>query len=137
MFERKHKNRVIKLNLDKTYEDEKKVCEKGIIDWNKEKHPEYEPDAVFRPLHDGRIFKKPQLILFGEGCSDAYKFDKKTKGLQTHWTEAEAQRVQEKQLALSIEKQKPFTWGQVILLAVPIILNLILMIAIANRLGIF
>jgi hypothetical protein len=137
MFKRKRKNRVIKLNLDKTYEDERKPCERGVIEWSKDKKPEYEHEAVFKPLHEGRIFKKPQLILFGEGCVNAYKFDKTMKGLQTHWSEDEAQRVQEKQLALSIEKQKPFTWGQVILLAVPIFLNLILMVAMCNRLGIF
>ncbi len=137
MFERKPKNRVIKLNLDKTYEEAMTVCEEGKIDWSKKKKPEYEPDAVFRPQHRGRLFRKPQLILFGEGCSEAYKFDKKTKGLQTHWTEEEAQRVQEKQLALSIEKYKPFTWGQVILLAVPTFITLFLAVVIANRVGIF
>lgn len=70
-----------------------------------------------------KFWKQPRhLIFFVDGAMEALGFSEVSDVMQTLWTKKEATEHVKKQIAKARLKMKPMTWGQVILLALLLII---------------
>jgi len=138
MLKRKvRKQNTIKLFLDNTFE------EKGLpVDRNKIKDGkgvEFEPICVFHERKPRRVFwRSPRhLILFVDGALKALRFKKGDTTMMPFWTKKEAGEFVNMEIAKSLTQLKPMTWGQFIVLLIPLAISLIILIKIALTMGAF
>ncbi len=130
---RKHRNRVITLHLDNTYDERMRECEGGEIHgYGKKANKTFTPKAVFEPRGRGK-----KLILVGERCKSAYTFNPNDKGLEKYWTEQEAIEVVDKETALSLQKLKPIEWNIAIILIIMLAVTIILQIIMVSKMRLF
>lgn len=134
------KQRAIKLNLNRTFEEKKFPCDRNIIKDGKNEAL-FEPACVF--TEEKRKFlkifggKARNLIFFVEGARNALRFGETTDKMNPFWTMEEAEEFIEKEIAKSLAKYKPMTWGQFIIVLIPILACFILLLKIAFYFGVF
>lgn len=132
------KHQVIKLYLDNTFTDEKIA-----FDGNKlrdgDDRPEFEPICIFQERKSRRVFwRKPRRLLFlVQGAVKALKFKEQDETMLPMWTKKEAKEFVNVEIAKSMIRFKPMTWGQFIILLIPIVVILGVILKIAFTIGAF
>lgn len=146
----KIKQRVIKLNLDNTFDETTLTREGGKITDNG-------GTVIFTPRH---VFverkKRPlkarrRIVIFAEGTREPLKFKEvelpkgevdetgkpklKMDDINPYWTQGEAKEFVNKETADSLKKHKPMTWAQFIILLIPIVVCLLILLKIASQVG--
>lgn len=124
----KTKQKCIRLNLDRTFDEVSLPREGGMIH-DGEDRILMQPAAVFTE-RKGRLLRgKRHIILFVKGTSEALKFKEVVteKGTEISmddpnpfWTMKDSARFVEKKIAESLKENKPMTWLQFILLLIPL-----------------
>lgn len=143
----KKKTRVLKLYLDKTFEECKKPYEVGKIKDDKNEIF-FSPECVFiERKRQNPLKAKRKIILYVEGTRKALRFKetpdpedlmKKQKVLEDpnpFWTMRESAEFVDKQISSSLEEHKPLTWTQFLILAVPVVLVLFICLMGFSNLG--
>lgn len=147
---KKKKQLCLKLNLDNTFDEVALPRENAQIK-DGTNNVTMQPACIFVERKKPRFRARRRIILFVEGTARALKFknveiDPKdpAKGQkpqlddpQPFWTQGDAAQFVEKKIAESLEKRKPMTWGQVIILFVMMAVNLGIMLWIASGLRLF
>lgn len=142
---KKEKQRVLVLNLDRTFEEKTLPREGGQIEDKQGAKVNFSPDCVFDEKDKKRLRKKRKLVLFVEGTTQALKF-KETKDptdpenpklqlddLNPFWTVRQAKEFVDKQITESLEQHKPMTWLQyIIMLAVMVIILGVVVMGFSN-----
>lgn len=142
----KKKQRVIKLNLDNTFEEKVLTRQGGKID-DGGGTVIFTPRNVFIEKKKRGFFKKQRrLVIYAEGTRNALKFkeveklpDGKSKlemdDLNPFWTQGEAAEFVHKETADSLKSHKPLTWSQFIIILIPTIICLGLLFKIGSHIG--
>jgi hypothetical protein len=134
----------IRLNLDRTFEFVKGKRDGGKFEDKDKNKVRFSPDSVFYERKPRFLRGRRKVILYVEGLPKALKFKetdvkegKKTslENPNPHWTMKESQEFVDRQIAESLEDQKPLTWLQFFILAVPVVVTLIVVIAGFGNLG--
>ena len=126
------KQRVLKLGLDRTFEEIKLNREAGQIK-DGEGTVMFEPAAVFDERNKRRFRKKRKLVIYVEGTTEALKFKPITDAegkpeldaqgnpklgmddFNPFWTVRQSKEFVARQVADTLEQHKPMTWTQFIL----------------------
>jgi len=119
------KQRAIKLSVNKTFEEKTYSIDANQMKVGKDDTVRFLPENVFGEVGISRFkfWKKARsLVIFVDGQTKALAFSKATKAMQTLWTKKEATEHTKKQVAKARLKMKPMTWGQVILIALLLII---------------
>jgi len=119
------KQRAIKLNVNRTFEEKTYPVDANNMKVGKDDDVKFLPENVFSEVGVSRFkfWKKARaLVIFVDGQTKALAFSKATKAMQTLWTKKEATEHTKKQVAKARLKMKPMTWGQVILIALLLII---------------
>jgi len=133
------------LKPNKTFEERNFDAEVNKVKYGKGGNTEtrFEPVCVFSEEKTKALGFIPRfwrgrrnLIFFVENCVKAIKFKETTEEIQAFWTQKEAKEVVKKEIAKSLIKHKPMTWGQFIILLIPIGIILAFVLAIAMRTGV-
>lgn len=135
------KQRAIKLNLNRTFEEKKFGCDRNIVkDGNN--NVTFEPSCVFsekkRKLFGliPRFWKGSRnLILFVDGAVNALKFGEVKEEMNPFWTQKEERELVKREMKKSLAKHKPMSWMQFIIILIPIGICLILLLKMATYLG--
>jgi len=129
------KQRAIKLNLNRTFVEKDFPSDVGQLKAGKHDKVAFTPACVFSEEKTKfmgfipRFWKGARnLIFFVDGAKNAMKFSKVTDKMMPFWTKKEADEYIKKQIAKARLKFKPLTWGQVILLAVLLIVVIIMQV---------
>jgi len=119
--------------LNRTFVEKNFPSDVGVIKAGKSDKVRFTPACVFSEEKTKfmgfipRFWKGARnLILFVDGAVNAVEFSKVTTKLMPYWTKKEADEYIKKQIAKARLKFKPLTWGQVILLAVLLIVVIIM-----------
>lgn len=137
------KIRGIRLFLDQTFEERRFASERNKAKYGKKNNTEtsFEPVCVFserRSWSKFKFWKNPRhLIFFVDEALSALRFGKAIDEIASMWTQDEIKTVVKKQMAKSLTEHKPLKWSQFIMLMIPIVAILILLVSIANRVGVF
>lgn len=140
----KKKQRSLRLNLDGTFDEMRLSREAGVVkDGSNEVN--MQPACVFTENKKPFWRAARKIILFVEGTTKALKFKnvstdpkKEVLGMDDFcpfWTVREAKQFVEKETAKSLEKFKPMTWAQYIIILIPILATLGIVIKIALHFG--
>jgi len=119
------KQRAIRLYLDETFDEKTYSRDVNKVKVGKDDEVRFTPKKVFKEVGISRFkfWKQPRhLIFFVDGAMEALGFSKVTKNMQVLWTKKEATEHTKKQVAKARLKMKPMTWGQVILIAILLII---------------
>lgn len=137
------KQRAIKLNLNRTFEEKKFGCDRNIVKDGKN-NIMFEPACVFsekkRKLFGviPRFWKGARhLILFVDGAVKALKFAEVTENMNPFWTQEEEEKLIEREMKKSLAKHKPMTWAQFIILLIPIIACFVILLKMSFQIGVF
>lgn len=123
------KQRVCKINLNRTFEEKTVDVDANQLKVGKEDEVTFFPSNVFTEAKKSRLKfwrGNRSLVFFVDGAVKALSFSEVTDLMQTLWTKKEATEHTKKQVAKARVKFKPMTWGQVILLAVLIIVLIVI-----------
>jgi hypothetical protein len=128
----KKKQRAIRLNLDGTFDEIKLPRDAGKVKDGKNEVM-MQPACVFTEKKTSILKSKRKIILFVEGTTKALKFknvstDPKQEKLRMedfnpYWTIGEAKQFVEKETAKSLEKHKPMTWAQFVIILIPVLIT--------------
>lgn len=139
-----HKQEVIQLNLDNTCDFLKLNRDGGKLKDGTTTTVDAPPMCTFTE-NKGHFWRRPRkIVLYVQGTTKALKFkavnvDDKTKlemdDMNPYWTQKEAREFVAKEVAEARKKHKPMTWGQFILLAIPVVVILVLVLKVALQVG--
>jgi len=134
------KQRAIKLNLDRTFEEKNYPRDVNKIKVGKKDNVAFEPACVFSERKKKKWKFIPRfwsgtrnLILFVDGAKNALKFSKVTEEMMPLWTKKEASEHVKKQIAKARLKFSPITWGKTILIVVLIIIVILIQLYSMSR----
>ncbi len=130
------KQQVLKLHLDNTFEDVRLAFDRNKLIDGKDR-PIFEPICVFQERKPRRaLLRRPRRLLFlVDGATKALKFKEGDTTMMPFWTTEEAKEFVNVEIAKSMTKFKPMTWGQFIVLLIPLCITLLILIKIALSLG--
>lgn len=122
------KQRAIKLNLNRTFEEKTYPCDRNKVKVGKKETVTFEPACVFSEEKSKlRFWKRARhLIVFVDGAKNALKFSEVTDEMMPFWTVKEVTELVNKLVAKARLKFKPMTWGQVILIAILLIIVILM-----------
>jgi hypothetical protein len=132
------KQRAIKLNLNRTFEETTFKCDRNILKVDKSTVG-FTPVCVFSE-------KKPRfrfwrgarnLVFFVDGALHALKFSKVTDEMEPFWTKKDEEKLIEREMKKNLTQQKPMTWSQFIILLIPVLVILGISLKIALDLRVF
>ena len=131
------KQRAIKLNLDRTFDEKNFSGDVGKIYEEKNAEVQYEPVCVFSENKPKWVFWRSarHLIFFVEGALKALQFGKTTEKLQTHWTKKESRTFVFKQITKALQEFKPMKWIQFILIFILLFVIIMILLRIAFVVG--
>ena len=137
------KQRAIKLNLNRTFEEKSFNCDRNIVK-DGGNTVVFEPACVFNEKKTKFLRFIPRfwrgsrnLILFVDRAVNALRFSKVTKEMNPFWTQKEEKKLIKKEMKKSLAEHKPMSWAQFIILMIPIMACLILLLKISMQFGIF
>ena len=132
------KQRAIKLNLNRTFDEKNFGCDRNIVKDGKNEC-KFEPMCVFDENKPKWKFWRGarHIILFVDGAVKALRFGKTTVNMNPFWTQAEEEELIKREMKKSLAKHKPMSWAQFIILLVPMILIFIVVLKIAIQFGVF
>jgi len=135
------KQRAIKLNLNRTFEEKKFGCDRNIVK-DGDNTVIFEPACVFSEKKTKFLGFIPRfwrgarnLVLFVDGAVNALKFGEVTEEMNPFWTQKEEKKLVKNEMKKSLTKHKPMTWMQFIILLIPIGFIAILLLKVATYLG--
>lgn len=133
------KQRAILIRLNNTFKEKVFKTDQNKLLYEKKKETRFEPISVFSEEKPRWKFWRSarNLIFFVDGALEALKFGAITKDMRPFWTQKEIDKIVKKKMAEALTEHKPMKWSQVILLFIGLMANLVILIAIAQRLGIF
>jgi len=119
------KQRAIKLNLNRTFEEKDLPCDRNIVKVGKKDKVAFEPICVFSEKKTKflrvipRFWKIPRnLIIFVDGAKNALKFKGVTEEMMPFWTKPEATEHVNKEIAKARVKESLISWGKAILIII-------------------
>jgi len=134
------KQRAIKLNLNRTFEEKNFPCDRNIIKAGKKDKVAFEPVCVFSEKKTKflrvipRFWKIPRnLIVFVDGAKNALKFSEVTDEMMPFWTKPEAIEHVDKEIAKARVKEQLITWGKAILIVILLIIVILIQIYSLSR----
>jgi len=135
------KQRAIKLNLNRTFEEKKFGCDRNIVKDGKNTVV-FEPASVFSEKKTKALGFIPRfwrgarhLILFVDGAVNALKFGEVTEEMSPFWTQTEEKKLVKREMKKSLTTHKPMSWMQFIIILLPVGACFILLLKIATYLG--
>lgn len=128
----------MKLFLDNTFEDVRLAFERNKLHDGSDR-PMFEPICIFQERKPRRVFwRKPRRLIFlVDGATNALKFAKADESMLPFWTKGEAKEFVNVEIAKSLTRFKPMTWGQFIIILIPVLIGLGILIKIAMSIGAF
>ena len=137
------KQRAIKLNLNRTFEEKSFGCDRNIVK-DGGNTVTFEPASVFSEKKSKflgfipRFWKGARhLILFVDGSVNALKFGEVTDEMNPFWTQKEEKKLVKREMKKGLASHKPMSWAQFIILMIPIMACLILLLKISMQFGVF
>jgi len=137
------KQRAIKLNLNRTFEEKGFDCDRNIVKDGKNTVA-FEPMNVFSEKKTKvlgiipRFWKSARnLILFVDGAVNALKFAEVTEEMKPFWTQDEEKKLVKREMKKSLAEHKPITWTQFVILLLPLFAIFIVVLKIAFHFGVF
>jgi len=138
------KQRAIKLNLNRTFEEKNYPCDRNHMKVDKGDLVDFEPACVFTEKKGKLLRVIPRfwkgtrnLVLFVDGAKNALRFSKTTKEMMPFWTKKESGEFVNKQVARSLTQYKPMKWAQFIIILIPTVASLFVLLKIAFHFGVF
>lgn len=140
------KQRAIKLNLNRTFEEKDFPCDRNVITDQKGRvikreigKIEFEPAMVFSEIKPRWRFWRTarNLILFVDGAKKALQFSKVTKEMMPFWTKKEAKEFVNKEIAKSLTRFKALTIWEFIIILILLIVIIIISLKGALTIGAF
>jgi len=135
------KQKAIKLNLNRTFEEKKFGCDRNIVKDGKNTVA-WTPACVFSEKKTKALGFIPRfwrgarhLILFVDGAVNALKFGEVTEDMNPFWTQKEERELVKREMKKSLATHKPMSWMQFIIILLPVAGCLILLLKIATYLG--
>ena len=132
------KQRAIKLNLDRTFEEKSFKRDRNIIKDGKNTI-NFEPMCVFSEKKSRWRFWRGarHIIVFVDGAVKALRFGKVTEEMKPFWTQEEEKKLIKREMKKSLAEHKPMSWMQFIILLIPIFAIFIVVLKIAFQFGVF
>jgi hypothetical protein len=131
------KQRTIRLYLDNTFEEKSVKFDGNKLKPEKNDEVTFEPICVFSERKPRFRFWRGtrRLAFFVDGCVKALRFGTTTEEFQTYWTKKEARELVHKEIAKALTEYKPIkTWQFVVIIGF-LLVQLLVLIRIANILG--
>lgn len=121
------KQRAIQLKLNKRFVEKAFKTDLNIIKDGKNE-TEFEPDCIFTEDKPRWKFWRGtrEIVLFVDGAVKALRFSRVTQNMAPFWNQDDERALIRREMKKSLASHKPMTWGQFVLLMIPIVAILLL-----------